>query len=63
MARKKIKPDDVEIGDNVFFPNSRHAQEVTRITKAGKSITLFAGTAQWVIGALGIDVEVVDDGE
>ena len=44
------KASDVEIGDLLHFPNSRHPQEVTMTQKDETHITFEAGSAtRWVV--------------
>lgn len=39
---EEVDAKDINIGDLIYFPNSRHPQEVTRLDKVGNSTRLSA---------------------
>lgn len=50
MKSETVKATEIKEGDEVFFPNSRHPQTVTKVEHdpVARTNTLHAEEAQWV---------------
>lgn len=55
------KANELEVGDKLHFPNSRHAKEITFISKDETHVTVEGGVdTRWVV-PLDRDVHVDDE--
>lgn len=47
---EQVKASEIQVGDLVFFPNSRKAQVVESVVENAASRTFIAADASWTMG-------------
>jgi hypothetical protein len=56
---EEVEANTLQVGDEVWIPNSRKPQAIDSIVPNAASITLYVGDAQWVVNPATVVRKVV----